>query len=520
MKELLPLLGGSAQWYNRILAALLSSVLWVLCFPNFNLGWLAWFALVPLIWACRGLSPVGRAGLGLLYGVASVWGLFYWIVEVPGFRIGHMILGALFFGLYPALWCAGTGLLERSRLPALVTWPSLWVVLDYLKAHAGFMALPWGTLAQSQHQCLPVLQLVSVLGEYGLTGLMVLTNVALADGLIRGKKAWRELAVAAFLLVLAYTWGAYALSSCSASPSIRVAAVQPSILLKERLDPQGRSACQNRLEQLTRKAAQERPVLVAWPETAVRDLMTDAALRGRLESLSKETGLSLVVGASDFLKFQYPGKMTFARRQYNSAYFIEPSRPLNDPYRKVILLPFGEYLPLESFLDWPTWFIPRLYYVLPGDGPKVFRMSQGHCFAVLICWENLFSGYVRRISKSGAQFVIHISNDNWFGRTAAPSQHNMASVLRAVENRMPIVISSNTGPSEIIDAYGRIMTRPPGLFTQEIMVADIGLNRQKTFYCRHGDIFVLCAFVILVVAGGWPRRPRAEKFAVCDLAQG
>jgi apolipoprotein N-acyltransferase len=498
LKSNFNILDSPVYWFTRLPAAFFSSVLWSLSFPDFNLGWLAWFALVPLILGCRGLGFIGAASLGLLSGMASIWGVFNWIFEVPGFRFYHMLLGAFWFALYPAAWCLGAKLVDRFPLPRLVTWPSLWVVLDYLKAHAGFMAFPWGTLAQSQHQQLPVLQVVSIFGEYGLTWLIVLANVALAEWIRKGKKAWPELAVAGSLIMLAYSWGTYELTSPLSLPSIRVAAVQPSILLKERLTPQGATACQERLEKLTREVRRERPILIAWPETAVRDLKTDAGLMRRLEGLSLETGISLVVGASDFVKFQYPGKLAFTRRQYNSAYFIEPGKPSKPPYRKVILLPFGEYLPLESLVDWPTWFIPRLYYVLPGDGPKIFQMSQGHRFGVIICWENLFSGYVRHVVHNGAQWVIHISNDNWFGPTAAPRQHNAATVLRAVENRIPVLLASNTGPSEIIDSYGRIVARQPGLFTEGFVVAEIGLNRQRTFYTRYGDLFAFGAIIAVV----------------------
>jgi apolipoprotein N-acyltransferase len=490
--------GSPVHWLIRISAALSSSVLCVLSFPDFNLGWLAWCALVPLIWGCRDLGLFGAAALGLLSGMASICGVFFWIFEVPGFRFYHMLIGAFFFALYPAAWCLGTKWLERTSLPRLVTRPSLWVALDYLKAHAGFMAFPWGTLAQSQHQNLSVLQIVSVFGEYGLTWLIVMVNVVLADWIVRSKKAWQELAAAGFLIAVTYLWGSYELTSPSFSPSIRVAAVQPSILNKERLTPQGTVACQTRLEKLTRETTRKRPILIAWPETAVKDLMNDTGLMRRLEGFSLETGIPLVVGASDFVKFHYPGKLSFARRQYNSAYFIEPGKPSKPPYRKVILLPFGEYLPLESLVDWPTWFIPRLYYVMPGDGPKIFQMSQGHRFGVIICWENLFSGYVRQVVHNGARWVIHISNDHWFGPTAAPRQHNAATVLRAVENRTPVLVASNTGPSEIIDAYGRIMARQAGLFTEGFVVAEIGLNRQRTFYTRYGDLFAFGAIIVVV----------------------
>lgn len=481
-----------AALISRIALSLLTSVLLTLSFPDYDQGWLAWIALGPLFLACQSLKGITAGALGLLSGTVSIFAIFFWIFEVSGFRIYHMIIGALFFGLYPALWCAGIPFLRQSRIPAILTIPGVWVALDYLKAHAGFMAFPWGTLAQSQHNHTAVLQIAAWTGEYGLTFLIVMSNVALADWISEGRKAWPKVFMTVTLVALVSLWGFQELSVASSSRSLKVAAIQPSILLSERQTDSGRAASLERLEGLTRKAAQSRPDLIAWPETAVRDLVKDPKLNLRLKTLTEEVQTGLVVGASDYTKFNFPGKAIFEVRQYNSAYFMEPGRQTAAPYRKKILLPFGEYLPLESIISWPTWLVPRLFQVLPGDGHKTYKLSNGTRFSVIICWENLFAPYVRQMIKDGSQLVVHLTNDNWFGPTAAPRQHNLASVLRAVENRTPVLIASNTGPSEIIDPHGRIKARQPGLFTQGIVGAEIKLSPpEKTFYTHHGDVFAL-----------------------------
>jgi apolipoprotein N-acyltransferase len=485
---------------SRIALSLLTSAIWMLSFPDYDQGWLAWIALVPLIFACRNLNGIAAGVLGLLSGFASTWAVFSWIFEVPGFRIYHMAIGALYFGLYPALWCAGISFFRQSRIPSLFTIPALWVALDYLKAHAGFMAFPWGTLAQSQHSHLSILQIAAFTGEYGPTFLMVMTSVVLTELIISRQRAWKKAIMAGIIIGLAGLWGVLTLSRPMVSTPLRVAVIQPSILLSERGSPAGYASTINRMEMLTLKAAQAHPALIAWPETAVRDLAKDPNLILRLRRLSDTIQTPLIVGASDYTKFNDPGKAVFEARQYNSAYFIEPGKPPGAPYRKKILVPFGEYLPWESLITWPTWLIPRSFNVVPGDESKIFQLTDGTRFSVIICWENLFSSYVRQIIKGGAQLVVHLSNDNWFGPTAAPHQHNLASVLRAVENRTPILIASNTGPSEIIDPYGRIKARQPGLFTQGIVGAEIKLSTsQKTFYTRHGDLFAWGAIVFACI---------------------
>ena len=475
---------------SRIVLSLLTSAIWMLSFPDYDQGWLAWIALVPLIFACRNLSGIAAVAIGFLSGFASTWAVFYWIFEVSGFRIHHMAIGALYFGLYPALWCAGIPFLRMSRIPVFITIPGLWVALDYLKAHAGFLAFPWGTLAHSQHNHLAFLQIATITGEYGPTFLLVMANVAVADLIIFHRRAWKKAIMSGIIIGLAGLWGGLTLSRPMPSTPLRVAVIQPSILLSDRESPAGYASSINRMERLTLTAAQAHPALIAWPETAVRDLAKDPNLILRLRRLSETTQTALIVGASDYTKFTHPGKTVFETRQYNAAYFIESGKPPGAPYRKQILVPFGEYLPLESLITWPTWLIPRSFRVVPGDESKIFQLTDGTRFSVIICWENLFAPYVRQMIKDGAQLVVHLSNDNWFGPTAAPRQHNLASVLRAIENRAPILIASNTGPSEIIDSYGRIKGRQPGLFTQGIVGAEIELSPpKKTFYTRQGDLF-------------------------------
>lgn len=497
----------------RIALSLLTSAFWMLSFPDYDQGWLAWVALVPLLLASQSLKPVAAGALGLLSGAVSTVAVFFWMFVVPGFRVHHMALGALYFGLYPALWCAGTPFLQRSRIPVFITIPGLWVALDYLKAHAGFMALPWGTLAHSQHNNLAVLQIAAITGEYGPTFLVVMVNVAVAELIISRPTAWKKAIMAGIIMTLVHLWGGYELVSPRSAPSLRIAAIQPSFLLSERQTDSGRAASLDRLERFTLRAAQSHPNLIAWPETAVRDLAKDPNLILRLRRLSEATRTPLIVGASDYTKFNHPGEAVFEVRHFNSAYFIEPGNTLTAPYRKRILVPFGEYLPLETIIRWPVWLVPRLFYALPGEEEiKLFELPEGNRFSVIICWENLFAPYVRQMIKEGAQWVVHLSNDNWFGPTAAPRQHNLASVLRAVENRTPIVIASNTGPSEIIDQYGRVKARQQGLFTQGLIMAEIGINTQKTFYTRFGDLFVLG--VILLVCIGLMERgliPRKQK---------
>ena len=481
---------------------LLSSLLLTLSFPGADQGWLAWFALVPLILACNRCRFMASFLLGLLGGITTMFGVFYWIFQVPGISWYHGLILALFFGTYSGLWCSGLSILRTFQLPFLFIAPAMWVSLDYLKGHAGFMALPWATLAHSQHNNLAVIQISSFTGEYGVTFLVVMASVAVAETILH--KNLRGLTIAACIIALAHTWGFAVLSGEGKGKKLTVAVVQPSILLSERETASGRVVSLDRLERLTHSAAQSHPALFVWPETAVQNLDRHAELLMRIKNISRTVNAPIITGSSDFRKFSSKQKFTenkliLEKRIYNSAYFITPGEILATPYRKRILLPFGEYLPFESSFKWPNWLVPKMLKVIPGDKQKQYVLLDGTNISPIICWESLFANYVRRNVKEGASLIALLTNDNWFGVTAAPYQHNLASVFRAVENRVPIVIASNSGPSQIIDPFGRVLAEVPHLFSQGAATADVELGSGNSFYTKHGDFFALICIVGLLM---------------------
>ena len=184
---------------------------------------------------------------------------------------------------------------------------------------------------------------------------------------------------------------------------------------------------------------------------------------------------------------------------YNSAYLVSPSGELTGKYDKTHLVPFGEYVPLSNLL----FFIGSLGEGI-GDfksGNEIFNFSlpQGK-FGVLICFEIIFPDLCRRFVKHGAGFLVTLTNDAWFGRTAAPYQHFAMATFRAVENRVFVARAANTGISGFINPKGKIL-KQGGIFTEEAMTGVIRLSRKKTFYTLYGDIFVwVCsAFSILLL---------------------
>lgn len=495
--DVTPVIPAGGKTFVSVLLALLSALLLIFSLPSPDLGYLAWIALVPLLLACRGRTAAFSFLMGFICGSATIIGTFNWIFQVPGFRAYHLVPATLFLALYPAIWSATCAFLWQKGTNCLLYCSTLWVALDYAKAHTGFLSLPWATLAHTQHNNLAGIQLAAITGEYGVTFLIVMGNLGIYE--ILNNRAARKVAWVFLVILLVHLGGFLELSTRHAGPEVNVAIVQPSIQVAERKTAQGRESSLVRLEKLTRSAAGSHPALIVWPETSVRALNMDTALYLRLQKLSEELKTSLLVGSSDFSKVLLKKEnATDARYGFNSAYFLTAGKPLVTPYRKQLLVPFGEYLPFCSFFSWPEWFVPDFVETRPGSDAKPFTLPNGVRFSTMICWENLFPGYVRELANNDSALIIQLTNDAWFGKTAAPSQHNLASVLRAVENHVPIVLASNTGPSQLIDKSGRILAELPDLYQPGTTSSDLALKTQVTFYTRFGDLFALAALSLTI----------------------
>ena len=236
-------------------AALASALLLTLSFPPGDQGWLAWVALVPLIVVCRRIGPARAFAVGAATGVGMACGIARWLTEVPAFGVPQAIVLAGYVSLYMALWCAALPLLARSRIPLVVGATAAWVVLEFVRAHAGFLALPWATLAQSQHRDLAVLQLASVTGEAGVTAIVVAANVAIAGLVLQRRAAARAAFATALLIAAVHAAGALRLDAPADGTTLSVATVQPVIGVGERATSAGREAIFARLTRLTHAAA-------------------------------------------------------------------------------------------------------------------------------------------------------------------------------------------------------------------------------------------------------------------------
>jgi apolipoprotein N-acyltransferase len=242
------------------------------------------------------------------------------------------------------------------------------------------------------------------------------------------------------------------------------------------------------------KVAEEKPDLIIWPETATPFFFQQAVeYQPIVLDIPKKTNAFLLFGSPSF-KLER-GKVS----HYNSAYMVAPSRELIGRYDKIHLVPYGEYVPLGEIL--PLGSLGEgIGNFKSGKVIYNFSLPQGR-FGVLICFEIIFPDLCRRFVKKGADFLVTITNDAWFGRTSAAYQHFSIAVFRAVENRVFIARAANTGITGFIDPKGKILKKGE-IFTEEAMIDTIRLSKAKTFYTLYGDVFAwICSGFSLLFLG-------------------
>jgi apolipoprotein N-acyltransferase len=281
------------------------------------------------------------------------------------------------------------------------------------------------------------------------------------------------------------------------NPSLKIGLVQGNIDQSIKWDESFQKETLKIYDRLSLRVSEEKPDLIIWPETATPFFFQDAKEYQPLV-------LDIPIKANTFLLFGTPsykiqkGKVN----HYNSAYLLSPSGELVGKYDKIHLVPFGEYVPMQDLLFFIGSLGEGIGDFKSGEEVYNFTIPQGR-FGVLICFEIIFPDLCRRFVKKGANFLITMTNDAWFGKTSAPYQHFSMATFRAVENRVFIARAANTGITGFIDPRGKIL-KQGGIFTEEAMNGMIRLSKDKTFYTLHGDVFAWCCSAFSIFLLAWP----------------
>ena len=503
------------------LPALLSGILLAVSFPPFGHPAFGWIALTPLLAVLAREQPaVGSSrafGLGLVAGLVYFGGTVYWtgatVRTFGGLSLPVSILVAALLIAYLALFPALFALTLRwfiRRLGRRALWlaPAVWVASEVGRTYfwSGF---PWLLLGYSQTTVLPVAQTASLVGVFGLSGLVALVAtglaaLALASGAGRPtRQVWAGAWAPIVAVVALSVWGSWRIDAAEWTTSGRplaVALVQGNVPQDEKWDPRRAGDILDRYLEMTRAAAAGGAHLVIWPESSTPFYFENDPVEGeRIRALVRQRGVRLLLGSDQIEAGRAP-------RYYNAAFMLEPDGSTAAVYRKMHLVPFGEYVPLESLLFFVGPLVDRVGAFTPGE-TMVPLPVDGATISTAICYEIVYPGLARRAVREGSTLLTTITNDAWYGDSAAPHQHFLQASMRAIEQGRYLARAANTGISGLVDPYGRVVARS-GLFETTIVTGVVRLLSDLTVYGRIGDLFayVCVALTLSACVAAWRRR--------------
>jgi len=491
----------------NLLLALLSAALLILTFPRFQLTWLAAVALTPLLVAVtREPRPWRRFVLGWAAGAVSWFGVCYWIEYTLSFYGGVgdvvgwtlLLLFAVVKGLHLAIFALLAGILMR-RWWAVPAVSALWVAIEATHGSLGFA---WLALGNAGIQMSVPLRLAPITGVWGLSFVFMMMATALALALLRRSRL--ELLWLLVLPLLGFL--------PPMPPALRgrdsAILLQPNVSESEQWTQDSVRRTEEQLAALTERSAQiessRPPSILVWPEVpAPFYYYDDPRYRKLMDEVATSTHAYLLIGD---VAHEPDGRL------FNSATLISPEGVPVSRYDKVNLVPFGEFVP------WPFGFAKKISTEV-GDfsaGRQVVVSSAGsHKIGTFICYESVFPNFVRQFAKGGAEVLFNISNDGWFGNSAARQQHLTIVRMRAAENRRWILRSTNDGITGAIDPAGRVRGTLP-LYTQATSYTGFNYIADQTPYTRHGDWFAwLCAVTVVgCLILDYEARRRARSIAL------
>jgi len=530
--------GGSRQGRWPVPAAVLSGFLLAASFPLADIGWLAFMALLPLLVALRGRAPRRAARLGFVTGAVFFTTLLYWLIDVMsrygglplwagvGFLLMLVTYLALFFAAFAALTAAAV---RRFGSAGLLATPVVWVGLEFLRGHL-LTGFPWGLIGYTQWHNTPLMQVAAAGGVHAVSFLVVMVNAAVALLIEPGASGRARLAAAGAcgLVLAAQLAGALVVPPLS-DPGLRptapavatpgrepppsgpftVAAIQANVAQDRKWNRAEEGEIIAGLFEMTAGAADGGARLVVWPESSsplsfrvpVNRPAPGGGVEHRIEdrgdyvdavtALARDHHLTLIAGSVDY---RWEGERLLA---FNSAMVIDEQGVLGPSYDKIRLVPFGEYVPLRHVL----FFVDRMVQgaiaeFVPGTRVESLPTPFGRA-ATFVCYEAVFPGLVRDLARDAA-FMVNITNDAWFGTSAAPRQHLAMAAFRAAENRLWLVRAANTGISAIVDPWGRVRAAT-ALDVRTVLQGTIEPRAGRSPFARTGDVAGIACVILTVL---------------------
>jgi apolipoprotein N-acyltransferase len=404
-----------------------------------------------------------------------------------------MLLLAAYLAIYVGIFALLVRLATR-RWGTAGVWlaPLFWVATEWARSWVGG-GFPWVLLGTSQARVLPIVQAASVVGVYGLSALLVLVSAAAVVATLSRAAVHRVAALAVAALLVATAVGGVVRVTRGglreAGAPLRVGLVQGSIAQEDKYDPRLREAILGKYLDLSRRVIGDGAALVIWPEAATPFFFdVESTLAAPIRRLAAETSTPFIIGSDELT----PGRDGNPGAVYNSAMLVGVDGRTVGSYRKMTLVPFGEYVPLRRLLFFVSPLVEAVGDFSAGTEAVVFD-ANGRRLSVAICYESVYPAIARAFVAGGSQLLATITNDAWFGRSSAAYQHFEQGMLRAVEQGRYVVRAANTGISGAVDPYGRILATTP-LFEPAAVTVDVRLIDRRTIYSRTGDVVVWLAF--------------------------
>jgi apolipoprotein N-acyltransferase len=461
--------------------------------------------------ATSAATPRRAFFFGVIAGLLGFSGTLYWVAgtmqRYGGLAVWVAVPVMILLAAYLAIYVGLFALLVRvatARWGVAGVWlaPLFWVATEWARSWVGG-GFPWVLLGTSQAAVLPIVQVASVVGVYGLSALIVLVSSAAAVvTLTRAPLHRRWAAGVAALLVLVAAGGVIRVTGgglLRSGTGLRVGLVQGSIDQAQKWDPRFRDAILARYINLSRQVIADGAGLVIWPEAATPFYFdAESSLAEPVRRLAAQTRTPFVIGSDEMT----PGTGGEPGAIYNAAVMVGADGRSLASYRKMTLVPFGEYVPLRRLLFFVSPLVEAVGDFSAGTDAVVFD-ADGRRISVAICYESVFPGIARQFVEGGSQLLATITNDAWFGRSSAGYQHFEQGIVRAVEQGRYVVRAANTGISGAVDPYGRVLATS-ALFEPAALVVDVRLLDHRTIYSRTGDLVVWLG----VAAVAWIAVPR------------
>lgn len=504
------------------LAAICTGLLCTGCFAPFNQWWLCWFALTPLLAALwfSGESSRRRGWrdllLGYIAGLTFFWTVFSWLTTVTA--LGWFLV-AFYMAIYFALWSwlagalrprnAETFLFSSRNLALAFVLACAWVAQEYLRSIV-FGGWGWNTIGTALHAQWPLIQIAEFTGVFGLSFVVAFANVIALASVRRFASELRaqpmrphfDLTLTMIGIVALAAFGVHAAQVERASQKLRVALVQANIAREQKFDVNYTQRIFDQFRRLSTPAVESnaKADLVVWPESSTPlPVLEDQPTYDFVTGFAAGARTDLLLGTID----------VEAKDAYNAALLVTNDGTRTQLYRKIHLVPFGEYLPGRKWVP----FLAQIVDQVPEDfaaGAEhiVFRLTNGMQVAPLICFEDTIGELTRHFVLGGAALLANVTNDGWFLHSAGSQQHLANAVFRCVETRRPLVRAANTGVTCIVNENGRLtnvlLDENGSQFTEGVLTGDVAvpITGELTFYVRHGELFAqLCGIVAALTLG-------------------